>query len=219
MRLAFGGCVLDRERRELTRGGAAVHASNKLLAFLEILLDARPRALTKDEIHKSLWPDTFVSDGTLTSLVAELREALGDDARSPRLVRTIHGYGYAFCGDVSVAVEENRAGPCCRIILGDREVRMPPGIHVLGRSSEAAVFVDDVGVSRQHAKITVEGGRAVLEDLGSKNGTILNGTRIDAPAALADRDAIVLGATSLQFRIFSDAESTATVTGLQPDPR
>src|SRR5438552_6779078 len=101
MRSEFGDCVFDPERRELTRDGSVVHAGPKLLRLLELLLDARPRALTKDEIHQSLWSGTFVSDATLTSLVAELRAAIGDEARTPRLVRTIHGYGYVFCGEVA----------------------------------------------------------------------------------------------------------------------
>src|SRR5215831_13624335 len=105
MRLVFGECVLDRERRELTRQGSIVHVGPKLFGLLELLLDAKPRALTKDEIHQSLWGATFVSDATLTSLVAELRAAIDDDARSPRFIRTIHGYGYSFCGEVTVATK------------------------------------------------------------------------------------------------------------------
>ena len=87
MRQAFGDCLFDRDRRELTHSGEAVHCGPKLLALLELLLDAAPRVLTKDEIHKALWPDTFISDATLTSLVAELRAAIGDAARAPRLIR------------------------------------------------------------------------------------------------------------------------------------
>ena len=153
MRVLFGDCVFDPERRELTRPGAVVHTGPKLLRLLELLLENRPRALTKDEIHKSLWAGTFVSDATLTSLVAELRAAIGDDARTPRLVRTIHGYGYLFCGDVTSGTSPARTQPdhgiCYRIILGDREIALSVGEHVLGRSNEAVVFVDDAGVSRR----------------------------------------------------------------------
>lgn len=214
MRLVFGDCTFDRERRELTRNGAVVHAGPKLLGLLELLIDARPRALTKDEIHKTLWADTFVSDGTLTSLVAELRDAIGDDARAARLVRTIHGFGYIFCGDVTAASPPETPAPAaaCRIILGDREIRLPTGTHILGRSAEAAVFVDDVGVSRQHARITVGSEGARLEDLGSKNGTMLDGRAIEGPTPLDDGAMIVLGATALKFRAFSTADATATVT-------
>jgi DNA-binding winged helix-turn-helix (wHTH) protein len=220
MRLGFGGCVFDPDRRELTRDGNVVHAGPKALRLLEVLLDARPRALTKDDIHKAIWPDTFVSDATLTSLVAELRLAIGDDARAPRLVRTIHGFGYVFCGDVAPASRANgerEPAGWHRIILGEREIALPYGEHVLGRSQEAAVFVDDVGVSRQHARITVGDEGATLEDLGSKNGTMLNGHAVEGPTPLADGAVIVLGATALKFRVFKAVGSTETLTGRKKD--
>lgn len=216
MRLVFGDCMFDRERRELTRHASLVHAGPKLLRLLELLIDARPRALTKDEIHKSLWTGTFVSDATLTSLVAELRAAIDDDARTPRLVRTIHGYGYAFCGDVASemppASGERDSTRACRIIVGEREIALAHGEHILGRSNDAAVFVDDVGVSRHHARITLGEHGATLEDLGSKNGTMLNGQAIEGPTMLADGALIVLGATALKFRVFETSGSTATLT-------
>jgi hypothetical protein len=171
--------------------------------------------LTKDEIHASLWQGTFVSDGTLTSLVAELRDAIGDEARAPRFVKTIHGYGYIFSGDVVTEARPAGGEPAaasCRIILGDREIGLPPGEHILGRSTDAAVFVDDAGVSRHHARITIGADGAILEDLGSKNGTMLNGEPIGGPTRLADGAAIVLGATALKFRLFTTAGSTETVT-------
>ena len=221
MRLGFGGCVFDRDRRELTRDGAVVHTGPKLLRLLEVLLDARPRALTKADIHKAIWPDTFVSDATLTSLVAELRVAIGDDARAPGLVRTIHGYGYVFCSDVVPESRPSRGEPepvgWHRIMLGEREIALPHGEHVLGRSKEAAVFVDDVGVSRQHARITIGEQGATLEDLGSKNGTILNGHAIDTRTPLADGAVIVLGATALKFRVFKAVGSTETLAWRKKD--
>jgi DNA-binding winged helix-turn-helix (wHTH) protein len=221
MRLGFGDCVFDPDRRELTRDGAVVHAGPKTLRLLEVLLDARPRALTKDDIHKAIWPDTFVSDATLTSLVAELRAAIGDDARAPGLVRTIHGFGYMFCGDVVPASRPPSGARepvgWHRIMLGEHEIVLPYGEHVLGRSKEVAVFVDDVGVSRQHARITIDDRGAILEDLGSKNGTMLNGHAIDAPALLEDGAVIVLGATALKFRVFKAVGSTETLVWRQRD--
>jgi DNA-binding winged helix-turn-helix (wHTH) protein len=221
MRLGFGDCVFDPDRRELTRDGAVVHVGPKALRLLEVLLDARPRALTKDDIHKAIWPGTFVSDATLTSLVAELRAAIGDDARAPVLVRTIHGFGYVFCGDAVPASRPSRSDRepigWHRIILGEREIALPLGEHVLGRSKEAAVFVDDVGVSRQHARITIGDEGATLEDLGSKNGTMLNGHAIDVATPLADGAVIVLGATALKFRVFKAAGSTETLEWRKKD--
>jgi DNA-binding winged helix-turn-helix (wHTH) protein len=214
MPLVFGDCTFDRERRELSRRGSVVHAGPQLLRLLELLIDARPRALTKDEIHTLLWPGTFVSDGTLTSLVADLRDAIGDEARAPRLVKTIHGYGYLFCGDVAEArpAAGQHLAESYRIIVGDREIALPPGEHILGRSSDATVFIDDAGISRHHARITITAGAAILEDLGSKNGTMLNGDPVPGPTPLVDGAAIVLGATVLKFRVCRAPGSTETLT-------
>jgi hypothetical protein len=157
-----------------------------------------------------------VSDATLTSLVAELRAAIGDDARAPKLVRTIHGYGYAFCGEVAQDARSpagrNEVSGVYRLVLGEREIALAPGEHILGRSKDASVFVDDAGVSRQHARITIDGRGATLEDLGSKNRTMLNGSVIDGPTRLDDGVVIVMGATALKFRVFRAAGSTETQT-------
>jgi DNA-binding winged helix-turn-helix (wHTH) protein len=215
MRVTFGDCVFDPERRELMRGGSVVHTGPKLLRLLELLLDSGRRALTKEDIHKSLWTDTFVSDATLTSLVAELRAAIGDDARAPTLIRTIHGYGYAFCGNVAPEtrpVVGRSDGSAYRILLGEREIALASGKNIFGRSRDATVFVDDAGVSRRHARITIDARGATLEDLGSKNRTMLNGCAIDGPTLLADGAVIVLGATALKFRVFKTADSTETET-------
>lgn len=216
MRHAFGDCVLDRDRRELTCRGSVVHTSPKLLALLELLIDAAPRAVPKNEIHTSLWPETFVSDATLTSLVADLRTAIGDDARSPRFLKTIHGYGYAFYGEVTADTRplghDEGDSRSFRIIAGEREIALSRGEHLLGRATDASVFVDGVGVSRHHARITIGAHGARLEDLGSKNGTILDGRRLDSPEVLADAALIVLGSTALKFRIFEALRSTETVT-------
>jgi DNA-binding winged helix-turn-helix (wHTH) protein len=214
VRQAFGGCVLDRDSRELTRDGSLVHASPKLLALLELLIDAAPRAVPKDEIHKAIWPGTFVAEATLTSLVAELRDAIGDKARTPRLLRTVHGYGYSFIGEVKGARAARRTdvSRTYRVVVGDRELALESGEHIIGRSPDVEIFVDDSGVSRQHACITIDVNGATLADLRSKNGTTLDGNALTGPAALADGALIVVGATVLKFRMFTAASSTETVT-------
>jgi pSer/pThr/pTyr-binding forkhead associated (FHA) protein len=121
-----------------------------------------------------------------------------------------------FCGDVETETPPPRAGlplaPAFRILVGDREIVLGRGEHVLGRSSEASVFVDDTGVSRQHARITIGEHGAKLEDLGSKNGTVLNGQVIRDCVDLADGALIVLGATALKFCVFQTTGSTETLS-------
>ena len=216
MRQSFGDCVFDRDRRELNRRDTIVHCAPKLLALLELLLDAAPRAVTKAEIHERIWPGTFVSNATLTSLLAELRTAIGDDARPPRLIRTIHGYGYAFIGGIQNASPLRTSfddGSIFRVFAGEREIALAPGENIVGRSADAAVFVDDGGVSRQHARITVDARGATLEDLESKNGTILDGRPVQGPTPLADGSLIVVGATALRFSIVTTSRSTETMSG------
>src|SRR4249920_1208539 len=96
MRLSLGHVTLDTDRRQVFRGDEPLHLSAKAFQLLQLLVDDRPRALSKDELQQALWPDTFVSDTSLTTLVNELRAGLGESAREPRLIRTVHGFGYAF---------------------------------------------------------------------------------------------------------------------------
>ena len=73
--------------------------------------------------------------------------------------------------------------------------------------------IDSPGVSRRHARIVVNEGRAVLEDLGSKNGTYLKEERLDRPSVLEDGDAFRLGRLLLVYRSAALPGSTKTEIG------
>lgn len=218
MRVRFGEYVLDSGTRQLSVHGEAVHLSPKAFQFLELLLQSRPRALSKSEIHERLWPGTFVSEGTLTSLLSEVRSATGDSARDSRFVRTVYRFGYAFSG----TAEEVRGGDSAagdrkqvyRLIWGNREISLIHGENLFGRDENAAVWIDDALVSRRHARIVIDETGAILEDLGSRNGTYLRGKRIAAPTRLADQDEVKIGPASMIFRIFRRTDSTAAAVEL-----
>lgn len=212
MRHQFGDCVLDLETRELSRGGRPLTIEPKAFRLLELLVEARPKALSKSELQDSLWPNTYVSEGSLARLVAQIRAAIGDRAERPRFIRTVHGYGYAFSGEVvaSDRPRSARQGLHCRLVWGEREIALAPGENILGRDPDALVWIDLDSVSRRHARIVVSGMTATLEDLGSKNGTYLRGERITSVSTLENGDTIRIGAASLAFRSFRPARSTAT---------
>jgi DNA-binding winged helix-turn-helix (wHTH) protein len=215
MRISFGDCTLDLERRQLLRAGAPVALTPKALLLLEALLAARPRALAKAELFERLWPGAFVSEASLSVVVAALRKAIGDHAGEPRFLRTVHGFGYAWCGE---AVEEGgsvrpAAAAGCSLLWRRHEIPLRPGENVLGRARGADLVVDDPGVSRHHARIVVAAGTATLEDLGSKNGTSLNGRKLAAPAVLADGDTIAIGPVTLVFHSGAVEASTMTRRG------
>jgi DNA-binding winged helix-turn-helix (wHTH) protein len=213
MRIAFGDSILDTGSRELRRQGRPVHLPPKAFQLLEVLLASRPRALSKEDLLERLWPGTFVTEASLSNLIADLRRAIGDEARRPRLIRTVHGFGYAWNGDALDAAERPPAagGLVHRLIWQGREVALEPGENVLGRVPDAVVWIADRAVSRRHARILVDERGATLEDLGSKNGTLLNGRPLAAPAPLADGDEIGLGEARIGFRSYCvAADSTET---------
>jgi DNA-binding winged helix-turn-helix (wHTH) protein len=195
MKLSFGDCSFDDSVRELRRDGRAVALTPKAFELLSLLIERRPKAVSKADIRDRLWPKTFVSDVNLAALAFEVRSAIGDDARKPRYLRTVRGFGYAFVG------ESGRSSTTTvRLVLDDREVALAEGDHVLGRGDEAEIVLDRARVSRLHARVRVRAGGVTLEDLGSKNGTYHRGRRIEAPVALADGDEIRIGTERIVFR-------------------
>ena len=216
----FGDFVYDEETREVRRGKTPLDLSPKALELLGQLLRNRPRAMSKAELRDALWPTTFVGDTSLARRVNELRAALGDDARDPRMIRTVYKFGYAFIGEATeLAASPARVrepSSVCWLVSGANEIGLPDGESVIGRDPECTVRITSPRVSRRHARILVDGTRATLEDLRSKNGTYLEGQAIDGPKALADGDEISVGSAVFVFRA-GEAKGT-TRTGRRPRP-
>jgi DNA-binding winged helix-turn-helix (wHTH) protein len=213
----FGEFAADFGSRQLWRGPEAVAIGPKAFDLLELLLRSRPRALSKAQIRAALWPSTYVSESNLTSVVNELRSVLGDRAKRPIYIRTVYGFGYAFSGEAKEAADAPPAAPTrrasrLRLFLEDREIALREGENLLGRMDEGVAWFESPTVSRRHARIVVEGGKAVLEDLGSKNGTYLRGEKVTSPRPLADGDAILLGRVHMTFRVLPPV-STETGVG------
>ena len=88
---------------------------------------------------------------------------------------------------------------------------------VIGRATDAHVVLDDPQVSRHHARVTPRGARAVVEDLGSSNGTFVNGAELHAPAEVRPGDDVLVGVTVLEIR--SMAQVAAQPSAVRPVPR
>ena len=215
MRVRFGDCTLDTDSRELMRDGRPVHLTGKAFQMLEMLVEKAPKALSKDSLQTSLWPDVFVDESNLASLIAELRSAIGDDARQPRFIRTVYGFGYAFCGalaETGAAPSGSRRGGISRyrLIWGQKEIVLAEGENILGRGPESLEWIDRDTVSRRHARIVIAGDKATVEDLGSKNGTYVRGRAVERPTPVADGDEIRLGAVPMKLRVLAEPGSTST---------
>jgi len=214
MRIHFEDCQFDADTREVRRSGHAVSLSPKAFRLLEILIRERPKAVDRRILHKELWQGVFVTDANLPNLVAELRSVLGDDARKPHIIRTVRGFGYAFGAETRKEASPGEAafGPVYRLIWGNREIALEPGENVIGRIKEAVVWIDHASVSRKHARVLVGAEGAILEDLKSKNGTVLRRSRISKPTPLSDGDEIEIGPARLIFRIFQETGTTASTS-------
>lgn len=217
MPIRFGDFSLDRQRRLLNRGADTVPLTRKAFDFLDLLVTERPRALSKEQIRDRVWPKTVVSESTLNSLLRELRAALHDDAREPRYIRTVHGFGYAFVAETSD--EKAAAGRpvvpallTARLLWDERLIPLPAGESVLGRDEDVNVRIDAPSVSRRHARITVTSGApATLADLGSKNGTWVGEQRLEGETVpLKDGDLVRLGKVELVFLDRKEKGSTQT---------
>src|SRR5262245_57900285 len=136
MRVGFGPCVIDTDTREVLRDGRPVHLTPRAFRLLELLIEHRPRALSKAELQDVLWPGTFVTEASLSSLVADLRSAIGDEAHEPTFIRTVHRHGYAFGGEARTLAVRSAAseGRSYRLIWHDRELALDEGDTILGRS-------------------------------------------------------------------------------------
>jgi DNA-binding winged helix-turn-helix (wHTH) protein len=208
--LRFGAFVFEGAARELRQGDRRIDLSPKAFQLLEALLAERPRALSRAELTDCLWPGIAVGYSSLAGVVAELRKALDDNPSEPRFLRTVHRFGYAFCGEASEEPLAGRASVACALFWEGRMIGLVEGENVIGRDESCSVRIDVARVSRRHACIRVRGNGASIEDLVSKNGTFLRGRRLTGVAALDDGDEIEVGGARLTFRAAHGPGSTVT---------
>src|SRR5215472_13798533 len=97
---AFEDCRLDLGAHELTRAGQAVPLERQVFALLALLVENNGRLISRDEIVERIWGGRIVSEAALSSRIKSARAAIGDDGRAQRLIRTHHGVGYRFVGEV-----------------------------------------------------------------------------------------------------------------------
>jgi DNA-binding winged helix-turn-helix (wHTH) protein len=215
MRLSFGEFIVDLDERRLLGRQGEIRLAPKVFELLKVLIERRPKALTKDELFAHLWPGTFVSENNLAALIATLRSALSDNSDEPRFIRTVYAYGYAFAAEAtehsaSSAGQETR--PQWRLIHDTREIPLQAGDNILGRTAPGVVALESPTISRRHACVRISGDQAVIEDLGSKNGTWIGQVRVTAaPAAVKDGDELRLGSVILRVRFGASATSTETL--------
>ena len=115
-----------------------MHLTRKAFDLLLLLLECRSKVVSKDDIYARLWPDSFVTESSLQTLVHEIRHAI-DQGGSPSWIRTVHGIGYSFAGEVLVSETPARSVPPERpaawLFSDSARVALYRGANVLGRGA------------------------------------------------------------------------------------
>src|SRR5882724_7588121 len=134
----FGPFLLDTAQQALSRSGAPVSLTPKTYDLLLVLVESHGRLLSKDELMRALWPNSFVEESNLTQQISMLRRVLGESAGEDRYIVTISGRGYRFAPAVDdeapaalsspadTAAEQTAAAESSRLTVTETR---PPGVR------------------------------------------------------------------------------------------
>jgi TolB-like protein/DNA-binding winged helix-turn-helix (wHTH) protein len=136
-RLQFGVFTLDAGEKSLRRHGQVVPLTPKGFDTLEALVRHAGRLMTKDDLMKEVWPDTFVDDATLAQNISVLRKALHDTPESPQFIETVPKRGYRFVAPVTLEV---RTHPAAAVVASSYAAQSPPGSTTAARNWIAAAL-------------------------------------------------------------------------------
>ncbi|MHB8657498.1 MAG: FhaA domain-containing protein [Solirubrobacteraceae bacterium] len=112
-----------------------------------------------------------------------------------------HTMIYSTAGRVAEPLEARARSVTALLVLDGRRLVVSPTGVTLGRSRQCEIVLDDPNISRQHAEVRPRGGSWVLTDLGSTNGSCINGRRIEGPEVLKAGDEIELGTSRMTFEL------------------
>ncbi len=218
----FGEFELNVAAYVLLRAGERVKLERIPMEVLILMVGRSGSLVGRSEIETALWgSQVFVErDSAINTAVRKIRQALGDDAEQPRFVETVVGKGYRLIAPVEdLSAESRPLFPTFCLMRGKRQFMLAAGENLLGRDTTARVCIDHASVSRRHARITLQSDRAILEDLESRNGTFLNGRRIDTPVEIGHGAIIGLGPITLTVVGQVPAASTLAMTRNRGDGR
>lgn len=124
MRYRVGDYLLDLRKFEVRKEGCLLASEPQVLSILFLLVENRDRLVTKDELVATVWDGRAVTDSAISSRIKSARKLLGDDGEAQRMIRTVHGKGFRFVGDVTACMDDvGDIQPC--------ETRSKPSIAIL----------------------------------------------------------------------------------------
>ena len=104
-RLVFDGFEFYPQQQKLLYKGNLCQLEPKMLQLLQILIEQRPKLVTKEALMKKLWPEAVVSDWSLARLVSDTRKLIEDDGKQQSIIKTVRGKGFSFVADVDEIIQ------------------------------------------------------------------------------------------------------------------
>jgi DNA-binding winged helix-turn-helix (wHTH) protein/tetratricopeptide (TPR) repeat protein len=206
--LEFGPFRMDVEERVLMREQETITLSPKAFETLLVLVQHSERVVLKDDLMKTLWPDTFVEESNLSQHIFQLRKALGDKAHDPEYIVTVPGRGYRFAQKV-----EERTEPDGDLIVHSRSVQ-----SVTVEETESSAAVASFARLRERSWSWILGTTAVVALLAVASASTFFYVR--KTHALTERDTIVLGdfTNTTGDAVFDGTLKTALNVSLRQSP-
>ncbi len=216
----IGEWLVEPAAGSISRDGERTRLEPKVLEVLSYFAARPGEVVTKRDLIDAVWQVEVISNSRLTRVIADLRQALGDDAGEPRFVETIPTRGYRLVAAVRAVGTpgsvDTEIASTFKLEVAGRGYPLAEGENILGRGSDVDVRIDSEWVSRVHARVIVDGNAASIEDLGSKNGTYLHGERLVGRTELHDGDEISVGRGVVMIRFVTVIGSTRTETAIDP---
>jgi len=103
----FGGYIINVANREVLANGREVKVQQRVFDLLTYLIENHDRAVGKDELLDKIWTGRITTEAALTRAIMKARKAVGDDAHSQLVIKTLHGHGYRFVAQLQ-SVEDAR---------------------------------------------------------------------------------------------------------------
>jgi DNA-binding winged helix-turn-helix (wHTH) protein/predicted ATPase len=169
--VSFGPYQFEPHNAQLRRGKRVLPLTRKACEVLQYLVAHSGQLVTKDALFQAVWPETVVSEGVLTNCIAELRQALGDDAKRPRCIATVHRRGYRFLAPLhpqaptpspASQAPDLASAPAPSPLAADQPVSHPAPLPLVGREAELAhlhrLYMDTLHGQRRVVFVTGEAG-------------------------------------------------------------
>jgi DNA-binding winged helix-turn-helix (wHTH) protein/tetratricopeptide (TPR) repeat protein len=175
----FGPFRVDREKELLLRGDETVPLTPKTFQILLVLIARKKEVVTKDEIMKAVWPDTFVEEGNLSRNIFLLRKALGESPQDHQYIVTVPGRGYRFAEDVQMVQEQELsivAASHAKVQVEVKETR-PWGWIIAAALVLVAAAVGALKLFPHRTPVLTEQDTLVLADFANSTGDpVFDGT-------------------------------------------